>query len=77
MQIRRVVAATAAVTIAATSLVACSSDSDDSDISLLALPSRFLELRLVVDFPPAAGVDIDLDFFFFGLTSASSSSLSV
>ena len=30
MQIRRVVAATAAVTIAATSLVACSSDSDDS-----------------------------------------------
>ena len=30
MQIRRVVASTAAVTIAATSLVACSSDSDDS-----------------------------------------------
>ena len=29
MQIRRVVAATAAVTIAATSLVACSSNSDD------------------------------------------------
>ena len=35
MQIRRVVAATAAVPIAATSLVACSSDSDDSKTCLL------------------------------------------